>query len=90
MRIAKPHQRREEYVIAQLFLFPGNGLLNLGIGIVGVVIFTGLTAWDVQKLKNGQMEGINKESATVVGALMLYLDFINLFLFMLRIMGGNR
>ena len=77
-------------MFVQLFLFPGNSLMNLGIGIVGVVIFTGLTAWDVQKLKNGALPNINKESATVMGALMLYLDFINLFLFMLRIMGGNR
>ena len=77
-------------MFVQLLLFPGNSLMNLGIGIVGVVIFTGLTAWDVQKLKNGAMPNINKESATVMGALMLYLDFINLFLFMLRIMGSNR
>ena len=62
----------------------------VGIGIVGVVIFTGLTAWDVQRLKNGAMPNINKDSATVMGALMLYLDFINLFLFMLRIFGSNR
>ena len=77
-------------MFVQLFFFPGNSLMNLGIGIVGVVIFTGLTAWDVQKLKNGAMPNINKESATVMGALMLYLDFINLFLFMLRIFGSNR
>jgi uncharacterized protein len=77
-------------MFAQLFFFPGNSLMNLGIGIIGVVIFTGLTAWDVQKLKNGQMGNINKESATVMGALMLYLDFINLFLFMLRIFGSSR
>jgi len=77
-------------MIVQLFLFPGNSLLNLAIGIGGVILFTGLTAWDVQKLKNGQMQGINKDSATVMGALMLYLDFINLFLFMLRIMGSSR
>ena len=77
-------------MFVQLFLFPGNSLMNLGIGIVGVVIFTGLTAWDVQKLKNGAMPNINKESATVMGALMLYLDFINLFLFMLRIFGSSR
>jgi FtsH-binding integral membrane protein len=77
-------------MIAQIFLFPGNSLMNLAIGIGGVIIFTGLTAWDVQKLKNGQMGNINKESATVMGALMLYLDFINLFLFMLRIFGSSR
>ena len=77
-------------MVVQLFFFPGNGLMNLAIGVVGVVIFTGLTAWDVQKLKNGQMGNINKDSATVMGALMLYLDFINLFLFMLRIFGSSR
>lgn len=77
-------------MFVQLFLFPTNDIVSLGIGILGVLIFTGLTAWDVQRLKNGQMEGINKDSATVVGALRLYLDFINLFLFMLRIVGGNR
>ena len=55
-----------------------------------MVIFTGLTAWDVQRLKNGAMPNINKDSATVMGALALYLDFINLFLFMLRIFGSSR
>ncbi len=77
-------------MFVQLFFFPGNGLMNLGIGIVGVVIFTGLTAYDVQKLKNGERGNINKDTATVVGALYLYLDFINLFLFMLRIFGSSR
>ena len=77
-------------MFVQLFFFSGSSLMNLLIGIVGVVIFTGLTAWDVQKLKNGAMPNINKDSATVMGALMLYLDFINLFLFMLRIFGSSR
>jgi FtsH-binding integral membrane protein len=77
-------------MFVQMFLFPGSSLMNLGIGIVGVLIFTGLTAWDVQRLKNGAMPNINKDSATVMGALMLYLDFINLFLFMLRIFGSSR
>lgn len=77
-------------MIVQLFLFPGNSMMNLLIGIVGVVIFTGLTAWDVQRLKEGKLPNVNKDSATVMGALMLYLDFINLFLFMLRIFGSSR
>lgn len=77
-------------MFVQLFLFPGNDMLSLGIGILGVLIFTGLTAWDVQRLKEGKMQGVNKDSASVMGALALYLDFINLFLFMLRIFGGNR
>ena len=58
--------------------------------VIGVAIFTGLTAWDVQRLKNGAMPNIDKDSATVMGALALYLDFVNLFLFMLRIFGSSR
>ena len=77
-------------MFVQLFFFAESSLMNLAIGVVGVVIFTGLTAWDVQRLKEGKMPNINKDSATVMGALMLYLDFINLFLFMLRIFGSNR
>jgi uncharacterized protein len=66
--------------------------LQFVISIVGVIVFTGLTAWDAQKLKamavavpEGQVG-----SYAVVGALSLYLDFINLFLFMLRFLGGRR
>lgn len=77
-------------MLVQVFLFPGSGPLNLAIGVVGVLIFTGLTAWDVQRIKSGKMGSLNKESASVMGALMLYLDFVNLFLMMLRIFGGNR
>ena len=64
------------------------------ISILGVVIFTGLTAYDVQKIKNlgNQMDGGNVMSRKlgVMGALTLYLDFINLFLFLLRLFGGKR
>ncbi|MFV2062411.1 MAG: Bax inhibitor-1 family protein [Chloroflexota bacterium] len=74
----------------QIFFFADSSTMSIIIGVVGVGIFTGLTAWDVQRLKNGAMPNINKESATVMGALALYLDFINLFLFMLRIFGGSR
>ena len=77
-------------MLVQVFLFPGSGVLNFAIGAVGVLIFTGLTAWDVQRMKDGKIAGLNKDSASVMGALALYLDFINLFLFMLRIFGGSR
>jgi FtsH-binding integral membrane protein len=66
--------------------------LQFGISIVGVIVFTALTAWDAQRLKawatalpDGQTG-----SYAVVGALSLYLDFINLFLFLLRFMGNRR
>ena len=77
-------------MLVQVFLFPGSGPLNLAIGVLGVLIFTGLTAWDVQRIKSGKMGNLNKESASVMGALMLYLDFINLFLMLLRIFGNSR
>ena len=55
-----------------------------------VIHFTGLTAFDVQRIKNGQMGNLNRDSASVMGALVLYLDFVNLFLMMLRIFGSSR
>jgi uncharacterized protein len=62
------------------------------VSVAGVVIFTGLTAWDVQRIQNGTFAAAigSMEKAAVIGALALYLDFINLFLFMLRLMGGRR
>ena len=62
------------------------------VSVAGVVIFTGLTAWDVQRIQNGTFAAAigSMEKAAVIGALALYLDFINLFLFLLRLMGGRR
>ena len=66
--------------------------LQFVISIVGVIVFTGLTAWDAQRLKvmAAQVPEGQYGSYSVVGALSLYLDFINLFLFMLRFLGGRR
>jgi uncharacterized protein len=69
-----------------------NGGLQFMISLVGVIVFTGLTAWDAQRLKAMALAspgGVATQYA-VVGALALYLDFINLFLFLLRFMGGRR
>ncbi len=72
-------------------IWVGGGTLGFVIGIVGVLIFTGLTAYDVQRIKNGQMQWIkSREQASVIGALALYLDFINLFLMLLRVFGSRR
>jgi len=62
------------------------------VSIVGVGIFVVLTAWDVQRIANGQLAAIMKsaERATIFAAFQLYLDFINLFLFMLRLFGSRR
>ena len=61
------------------------------ISIVGIVIFTALTAYDVQRIQNGDLAIAtgSMEKAAVIGALHLYLDFVNLFLFMLRLFGGR-
>ncbi len=61
------------------------------ISIVGVVLFTALTAYDVQRIQSGDLAARvgSMEKAAVIGALQLYLDFINLFLFMLRLLGSR-
>ena len=79
-------------VASLLNIFLHSSQLNWLISIVGVVLFTGLTAWDVQRISSGQLAAVtgSPEKGAVLGALSLYLDFINLFLFMLRLLGGNR
>ena len=61
------------------------------ISLVGVGLFTALTAYDVQRIQSGAIAAQlgSMEKAAVIGALQLYLDFINLFLFMLRLLGGR-
>jgi uncharacterized protein len=77
--------------VVQLLFFPANGAFSFAIGVVGVIIFTVLTAYDVQRINKGGLEWIKtRESASVVGALHLYLDFVNLFLMLLRVFGSSR
>jgi FtsH-binding integral membrane protein len=73
-------------------LFWQNDALQFVISVVGVIVFTGLTAWDAQRLKHMAVAIPDGHIASyaVVGALSLYLDFINLFFFMLRLSGGRR
>jgi uncharacterized protein len=73
-------------------LFWQNSALHFVISVVGVLVFTGLTAWDAQRLKQMAVSLPDGRvgSFAVVGALSLYLDFINLFFFLLRLMGGRR
>jgi FtsH-binding integral membrane protein len=60
------------------------------ITFAGVLLFAGLTAYDTQRLKQLFASGEVHANAPLVGALTLYLDFINMFLFLLRILGGRR
>ncbi|MBK8228847.1 MAG: Bax inhibitor-1/YccA family protein [Flavobacteriales bacterium] len=72
-------------------MFLGSSTMDYVISIIGVVVFTGLTAYDMQKLKRlGEVVGTGSETAqkmALMGALSLYLDFINLFLMLLRLFG---
>ncbi len=98
-------------VASFVFIFTGGQTLNLIIGYLGVVIFSALTAYDIQmlkKLRSGQPmrrgfgrfggggralslgDGVSSEKLAILGALWLYLDFINLFISLLRIFGGAR
>lgn len=75
-------------------MFTRSSTMDYIISFIGVLIFTGLTAYDVQKLKRigAQMTGENESTRklTIMGSLTLYLDFINLFLFLLRFFGNRR
>jgi len=70
--------------------------LYWAISVIGVLVFVGLTAWDVQKIKHMGEQGIMQQGegairkGAIIGALSLYLDFINLFLMLLRFFGGSR
>lgn len=73
--------------------FIGSAGMDYLISIIGVLVFTGLTAYDMQRLKNLSYEmqgGELQTKAAVMGALSMYLNFVNLFLFLLRFFGGNR
>jgi hypothetical protein len=75
-----------------LGMFWHSDALQFLISVVGVLVFTGLTAWDAQRLRQMALtvpEG-QAGSMAIAGALSLYLNFINLFLFMLRFTGGRR
>ncbi|MDB4936441.1 MAG: rane protein [Labilithrix sp.] len=74
--------------VVNLFL-RSSGLQWL-LSIVGVLLFGALTAWDTQKLKQIFASGEANANMPLVGALMLYLDFVNMFLFLLRLFGRRR
>jgi len=75
-------------------LFVNSGPLDMLISIVGVLIFTALTAFDTQRIgrmaEEMSMDGENETKFGIMGALQLYLDFINMFLYLLRLTGRRR
>ena len=76
-------------------IFLASSALNFAISVIGVLIFAGLTAWDTQKIKAdyiehaqyGDQDWLGKSA--IMGALTLYLDFVNLFMFLLRFLGNR-
>ncbi len=75
-------------------IFLQSDAFSFAISVFGVLLFTGLTAYDTQKIKEMAYtvtdEGAMMTKLSILGALTLYLDFINLFLFLLRLFSGNR
>jgi len=80
-------------VIAGLVnIFIGSSVFSLIISVIGVVVFTGLTAYDAQRIKEmstAALDGESEGKIAVLGALSLYLNFINLFLSLLRLFGSR-
>jgi FtsH-binding integral membrane protein len=79
--------------IVSMFFGGGNPLFSFIYAVIGVVIFVGLTAYDTQKIKESYNEAHGAEllaKGAILGALNLYLDFINLFLMLLRLFGNQR
>jgi len=81
-------------VIASLVnMFIGSSALQFAICVIGVIVFVGLTAWDTQAIKEMYWEGDGAEIAgkkAVMGALRLYLDFVNLFMMLIQLLGVRR
>lgn len=84
-------------IIAMLVnMFVGSSTLEFTISVFGVLIFLGLTAWDTWKIRQlasgleGGEDGATARKAAIIGALSLYLDFINIFLYLLRFLGKQK
>jgi hypothetical protein len=80
-------------VIAGLVnLFVGSSALQFAISVIGVVVFTGLTAYDTQRIKEMYYDEASHEAlgkVQIMGALSLYLDFVNMFTFLLQFLGSR-
>ena len=71
----------------------GSGALDFGIAVIGVFVFTGLTAFYMQTLKRASQDnaitGVERDKLALVGGLILYILFVNLFMSLLRLMGSD-
>ena len=81
-------------VIAMIVnIFMQSSVMHFVISVVGVLVFTGLTAYDTQRIKQSYAESDGKDVMTkkaIMGAVSLYLNFLNLFMLLLMLFGGGR
>lgn len=78
-------------IIASIInIFIGSSVFQMVISAIGIIVFLGLTAYDTQKIREMVSVGGDTGKQEVMGALSLYLDFINLFLLLLQLFGGRR
>ena len=81
-------------IIASLVnIFLASSALQFAISVIGVIVFVGLTAYDTQQIKDMYFENDDAQTAgkkAIMGALRLYLDFINLFMMLLQLFGSRR
>jgi FtsH-binding integral membrane protein len=80
------------FIAMMVNIFMHSAMIQFIVSVLGVVIFTGLTAWDTQRLKSLYSEGATEANAktAIAGALSLYLNFINLFQMLLNLTGDRR
>lgn len=82
------------FIASLVNIFIGSTALQFAISVIGVLVFTALTAWDTQRLKEEYVSGYGSVAvagkAAIMGALGLYLNFINIFMFLLQLMGVAR
>jgi len=81
------------FIASIVNIWVGSSMMGFVISIIGVFVFTGLTAYFMQQLKNtaqnNMLDGVERNKLALVGGLVLYMLFINLFMALLRLMGGN-
>jgi FtsH-binding integral membrane protein len=80
------------FVASVVNIWLGSGVFGWAIALIGVIVFTVYTAYDVQKISYGDYAASlgSVEKASVLGAIHLYINFVNIFLFLLRLTGGRR
>ena len=78
------------YLMMGLIAVIGSNGLEIALSIICVLLFIGITAFDVQKIKSLEGSGLPEDNLAIYGALELYLDFINIFIDLIRIIGENK